>query len=152
MRYTNYPDLPQRPYPLAGLYLELVEGYTVEETRLGETPVWLWRTSPDWIMYSWDANACNCMMFANGKDDSCGYAAPLPWIGNEDDDGQTMNNVLPEMRKRGYRLRLVEYSDGWYATFAAESIDAAPWLAEQMPTHTEAVAVAAIRLHLKTNG
>jgi hypothetical protein len=56
--------------------------------------------------------------------------------------------VLAMMRKRGFRLRLTEYSDGYYAAFAESDIDSAAWTATQEPTLPAAICRAALAAFL----
>jgi hypothetical protein len=42
-----------------------------------EVTLFYWPNDP-LITYSYDANACNAMMYRNGKDDTAGTAPPLP--------------------------------------------------------------------------
>ena len=60
---------------------------------------------PQLVAYSWDANACNAMMFCNGKDASAGYAPPLPSYESEDSGGAEYE-VINAMIGRGYHFRL----------------------------------------------
>lgn len=36
-------------------------------------------SDPNWMVYSYDENACNAMMFRDGKSEKSGYARPLPF-------------------------------------------------------------------------
>lgn len=71
------------------------------------------RTTPEWygrevtlfywpndplIAYSWDENACNAMMYRNGKDDSNGTAPSLPFY---DSDLDQAWEVVLTLRERG---------------------------------------------------
>lgn len=49
------------------------------------------------------------------------------------------------------RLKLIQYTDGWYATFPMDEygVDAAPWLATQLETPAMAICVAMIEYKAK---
>lgn len=70
--------------PLLKAIAEDVFGMRVEVSRLpwyagGELDVYLfWEPGSDLVSYSWDANACNAMLFRNGYDRSEGTAKPVP--------------------------------------------------------------------------
>jgi hypothetical protein len=42
-----------------------------------------WHVNQGHILYTWDENSCNAMMYANGVDDSDGVAKPLPFFYEE---------------------------------------------------------------------
>ena len=53
--------------------------------------------------------------------------------------------VVEKLRVEGLRLRLVEYTDGFYAVFGAMAIDTAPWQASQVETAQLAICLAALK-------
>lgn len=86
-------------------------GYEVRRVKPSWYPhevlTFFWRDSKLPLMaYSYDQNACNASMYANGVDASDGYAQPLPsW--SEDSDGMVWE-VVDTMIERGFRFWLVD--------------------------------------------
>ena len=71
-----------------------------------EVRCFIWRDSKSPLMaYSYDQNACNASMFANGKDEKDGYAQPLPRWSGEDSEGYEWE-VVNAMLSRGRHLWL----------------------------------------------
>lgn len=83
---------------------EKVLGYRVVKAKPAWYPFEVWcfyapgDTTEEWMAYSWDQNACNAMMFRNGKDDKAGTAPPLPGYVF---DISAAWNVVAEIRERG---------------------------------------------------
>lgn len=90
---------------------EHVLGYEVRTVKPDwyphEVRCFFWRESNLPLMaYSYDQNACNASMYANGIDMKDGYAQALPrWSG--DSDGMVWE-VVHAMIKRGFRFWLVD--------------------------------------------
>jgi len=70
----------------------------------------------DWIQYSWDADSCNAMMCANGKD---GRSAPsLPFWAEEMEHAWS---VVEQMHERGLHLELIGSEGGFTVRFGADT-------------------------------
>ena len=72
------------------------------------------------------------------------YAHTLP-LPHYSTDIAAAWEVVEKLRVEGLRLRLVEYTDGFYAAFGAMAIDTAPWQASQVETAPLAICLAALK-------
>jgi hypothetical protein len=70
--------------------------------------------------------------------------------GYEDDlpayhyDHEATQKVKDRMRREGYRLKLAECGDGFYAAFSRDDLDAEPWQATRCKSEQVAVCTAAL--------
>lgn len=56
-----------------------------------------------WVIYSYDENGCNALMFRNGNDASDGYARPLPAYS---EDIEYTLEVVEKMQEQGWSFSL----------------------------------------------
>lgn len=94
---------------LDALMAEKVLEYKVERVKPDWYPLevllFYWEGSPV-ISYSYDADACNALMYANGKDSAAGNAPPLPHYSSEDSEGAEWEvvNAMIERHDCDFRL------------------------------------------------
>jgi hypothetical protein len=121
-------------------------GYTtrvIQPTWYRHEVMLFYRVGDDMPEYSYDENACNAIIYRNGRDDSDGVARPLPFYSNEYED---MRTVLMEMQARDYNAAMSLTGKQWGCHFAVPDGRLGPVeFGEELPQAVARAALAAVR-------